>query len=345
MNDTEVIVYISGSVETDDRLKMPSCSGMTKEKAKQTLLSRFAIAEENIEYVEEYSETIAKGIVIKTNPESGATLITNEEVKIQIFVSKGPEPVEVVMPDVVGMSVSEAKAKLEENKILFTTVTELSDEPANTVIRTSVTAGTAFMNDNEVVVFVSEKKAALKMPDCVGDTKETALSKIANQLGVSTSSINVVEEYSDSVSTGKVVRTHPAAGTEIADVSYQKITVYVSKGVEMTPETFAMPDVIGYKLGAAIQIIRDSGLGDNGISRKYVESSREKNTVVRCNFSYGDRVTEEDEIILYISDASLTEDAKTESEEAPETSEYTYENVTEDKNLDDILEMREADNQ
>ena len=203
------------------------------------------------------------------------------------------------------------------------------------------------MNDTEVVVYVSEKKPGVKMPNCVGDTKDAALSKIANQFGISTSTINVVEEYSDSVSEGKVIRTHPAAETEIVDVSYQKITVYISMGPEEIPVTdeLVMPEVLGYTLSEAIGILRDAGI-DNSVSRKYVESSEAKNTVVRCNFNAGDTLTADDEIVFYISDASLTQEgANTESEDDSQSPEDTSENVTEDENLDDILEMRDAENQ
>lgn len=341
MNDTEVIIYISGSIETDDRLKMPECAGMTKEKAKQTILSRFDIKEENIEYVEEYSQTVAKNKVIKTNPASGTLLITGEGAKIQIYVSKGPEPVEVIMPDVVGRSVSEAVKMLEEKNVIYTIAEETSDEPADTVIRTSIEAGSPFMSDTEVVIYVSEKKPEIKMPDCVGDTKETALSKIAESLGVSGSSVNVVEEYSESTSEGKVIRTSPSAGTVIQDVSMQRITVYVSKGPEN--ETLIMPEVLGYSLSEAIDILRDAGI-DNSISRKYEESSKEKNTVVRCNFAAGETLTQEDEIILYVSDASLSEDEPKEYEENTETSEDNSENITDDENLEDILDMRDGNN-
>lgn len=339
MNDTEVILYISGSVSTDTRLRLPQCAGLTKERAKQTIISRFDLPEENIMFEEEYSKTVARGRVIKTTPEGGSVFIVNDEnkaeTKVVIHVSKGPEPFEVVMPDIIGLHRSEAAEKLESEKILYKEEREYSNEPENTVIRASKNANDVFMSDTEVVIYISKKAPGKPMPDCTGETEENALAEIAHTFGISERDITVSEEYSETVKQGRVVRTSPSAGEPVPDDKTGNITVYISKGPVLAE--YAMPDVIGYSLSEAISILRDAGL-DNSISRKYEESSEEKNTVLRCNFNVGETLTKDDEIILYVSDASLTEDVKEESDNT-ESAEDSSESVTEDENLDDILDM------
>jgi eukaryotic-like serine/threonine-protein kinase len=85
---------------------VPSVEGMAADVAKATLEAKsFEVTQ-----TEEFSNSIPKGNVIRTDPSAGTTMPVGSEVTL--VVSKGPETVK--MPEVVGMKTDAAKKKLQD---------------------------------------------------------------------------------------------------------------------------------------------------------------------------------------------------------------------------------------
>lgn len=86
-------------------LKVPNVVGKSGDEAKATLKDAgFAV-----QVTEEFSDTVAKGVVVSQNPEANETRYRNDP--IALVISKGPEVVAV--PDVVRMTEADAVAALE----------------------------------------------------------------------------------------------------------------------------------------------------------------------------------------------------------------------------------------
>ncbi len=100
---TKVAVVVSKGPEP---VTMPTLEG-TDGDAAEAQLKGLGL---DVDRSNKTSESVAKGLVISTNPEAGATAFRGDTVKL--VVSKGPPLVEV--PNVVGRSEAEARAALEQ---------------------------------------------------------------------------------------------------------------------------------------------------------------------------------------------------------------------------------------
>ncbi|MCA1704612.1 MAG: PASTA domain-containing protein, partial [Actinobacteria bacterium] len=102
-------------------------------------------------------DNVAPGLAIKTDPAGGTPLEHGEQVNLFISTGKcpdGPCPVEV--PNVEGLALSEAQAKLEDQKFTVRIIKEPSDDrPADRVIASDPKATTMRPLGSEVVLTVS----------------------------------------------------------------------------------------------------------------------------------------------------------------------------------------------
>lgn len=330
-------LYVNNNPE--ETYVIPEIIGISSADAKEMILKRFGgiITEDMIEEVEHF-KNVTKGNVFECEPSVGMAIDIQDPPTITLYVSKGPEPEEVIMPEIVGLHKSTAKKALEEAKIQYTEVREYSDEPVNTVVRTSIESGETFMNDTEVVIYISEKNhgESFMMPDCVSDTKEMAVAKISDRFKMSESEIKIVEEYNDEYVSGRVIKTIPEKDTMITDFAATSITLYVSLGKE--PENIEMPYVIGESYAKAYAILDNAGF--EKITREFVDSELDKNTVVTSNFASGTMVREDREIVLYISNGSLKPEPEPEPIVEPEDEpEEEPEEEKKPEKMDQLLDM------
>jgi hypothetical protein len=145
------------------------------------------------------------------------------------------DPIEV--PDLVGQPVDRAEVRLIALGFDVTTEADPdSDEPAGTVIGQSVPGGEVADGGSTVVLTVSGGEPALTVPDIVGLPRGEA-APIFREQGFT--DVTVEEEPSQTAKAGEVIRTDPAAGTEVATDT--PIVVVISSGVEIA----TVPDVRG----------------------------------------------------------------------------------------------------
>lgn len=88
-------------------VKIPQVAGMSRTDARHVLKKKGL----RVEFLEAYSDTVAPGVILYTDPEQGVTGREGDTVKA--IVSIGPEFEEVTVPNLAGMSVSNATAELE----------------------------------------------------------------------------------------------------------------------------------------------------------------------------------------------------------------------------------------
>lgn len=113
---TKVEVYISTGPE---RVTLQSVMGYSYEDAKSTLESQgFKV----VKGKSVYSDNIESGLVAYSDPKSGAKVIPGAS--ITLYISKGKENTDVEVPDLIGDTKSEAKAKLKAQGLKLGTVTK-----------------------------------------------------------------------------------------------------------------------------------------------------------------------------------------------------------------------------
>jgi serine/threonine-protein kinase len=100
-----------------------------------------------------------------------------------------------------------------------------------------------------VTVFASTGQELVKVPDVAGQSSVSA----ANQLGAAGFKVEPVNEPSDDVESGTVIRTDPAAGTDAPKGS--TVQMVVSSGKEQV----RVPSVVGLTQSEATAVLQDAG--------------------------------------------------------------------------------------
>lgn len=217
--------YISSGQFT----KVPGVIGLTQAEAERKL-DREGL---DVKVVREFSDVVAKGKVIETDPGVGERIRNTGTVTIRI--SQGPPRAEV--PNVVGMPVTEAKAKIKDAGLTVGKVTRrYSDEtPAGQVLATDPRAGTERRPDSAVALTVS-KGEPIDIPDVLGDSAADAESDL-HEAGFKVEFAK--ERVFSEEDAGTVAKQTPPEGSQAA--RGDTITLTLSKG----PRMIEVPDVEG----------------------------------------------------------------------------------------------------
>jgi serine/threonine-protein kinase len=199
---------------------------------------------------EQFSETVAEGVVISTDPPAGKQ---KRGTDVQLVVSKGPERFEVPT-SLVGKPADDVTARLQESlpAVQLTTDSRYSDEvPKGMVLSFDPPAGTELKRGQVVTMLVSDGRAPVAVPDVVGQTPERAQANLEN-LGFT---VNRTDDgRSADVQAGEVMSLHPTPGGPIAYGS--TVTIRVSAGKPLV----VVPELLGMKRGEAEKVIADLGL-------------------------------------------------------------------------------------
>ena len=185
---------------------------------------------------QEYSNTVAAGLVISQNPVGGTAVNIGSSVDLVISLGKP------VVPDVVGKTQAVATADITavDNLTVGTVTQQYSDTvAAGLVISQSPVGGTAVNIGSSVNLVVSLGKPVV--PDVVGKTQAAATADITavDNLTVGT----VTQQYSDTVAAGLVISQNPVGGTAVNIGSSVNLVVSLGKPV--------VPDVVGKTQAAA----------------------------------------------------------------------------------------------
>ena len=172
-----------------------------------------------------YSETVAAGRVISTDPGAGSRVLDGGTVTV--VVSLGKERYDV--PKLRGLTEDQAQDALLETKLSFGTSVERYSEtvPAGTVIGSRPEAGTTLRPGAAVDLLVSQGRRPIKVPDWTGKDADNAEQRLtAKGLEVD----RAAEEFSDSVPEGRVISQSPKGGTLFRG---DTVRLVVSKGAEL----------------------------------------------------------------------------------------------------------------
>ncbi|MFF0789945.1 Stk1 family PASTA domain-containing Ser/Thr kinase [Streptomyces spiralis] len=195
-------------------------------------------------------ENEPKGKVCDQDPAKGIEV--EKGTTVTLTVSTGAPKVQV--PGVVGLTLDDAKAKLEGDDYKFKVETQFreSTESANTVLEQNPVNGKEVQKGSAITLIVA--KAAEKVP--VPDVTNQSCADAQKQLQDSNLTGQCTEvDNTDPAKVGKVIQTSPAAGTPVDKGS----TVSIQIGKQVQQQKTPVPDVRGKTVAQATQILNGAG--------------------------------------------------------------------------------------
>ena len=231
-----------------------------------------------------YSETVARGLVVRTDPAGGEDVDRNGTVTA--FVSRGPERHSV--PRLSGLSLDRAQASIARARLSYGAVTYRYSEKVGRgiVVRSDPPASTRLRRSALVDVVVSRGPRPVKVPDLTGKDADDA-TRVLRQRGLR---VTTEEQHSDTVAEGDVVSQNPDEGTLFRD---DVVELVVSLG----PVLVDVPGVVSRNADDATAMLEDAGFG---VRTERVDVYIGLGVVVRQSPGAGDRAPRGSTITLSI---------------------------------------------
>lgn len=237
----------SGSYEV-----VPPVSALTVDEATVIL----APLELGVEVVEEFSEDIPTGDVIRTDPASGDK--ARKGSPVTLIVSKGQERY-LIPSDLSGKDPADVTSALVDLTLIISGNQEVFDEliPAGKVVSTNPIGGTSVKRETPVTILVSKGPAPVNVPPIVG-TLITDATTTLTELGLTTKTVQ--ENYDDSAA-GTILSTDPVPGTSVPKGTV--INVILSKG----PVLVDVPNVVGMSTQTATSTLQAAGFQVKAVNK------------------------------------------------------------------------------
>ena len=181
---------------------------------------------------EEASESVEEGKICRQEPEAGAMVDKNTQVKY--YISTGKAAKDVTIPSgLVGESLSEVEDTLQQLKLEYKIEKELSEDvEVGKVISLDPGEGSTVPEGTEVTIVVSkgEGDKMVKIPNLVGLTKENGVKSLTDSGLI----VEVEEVYKESagVAVGEIYEILPKPGTRVESGSTVVVRVLTEKQEE-----------------------------------------------------------------------------------------------------------------
>jgi beta-lactam-binding protein with PASTA domain/serine/threonine protein kinase len=199
-----------------------------------------------ISFVDKFSETVAPGLVIDTDPTPGTKVPDGGA--ITAVVSKGPE--RFAMPKVVGLSKTAASGAVKDAHLVVDSVSETyhGKIAKGVVISASYEPGTRLKSGSSVDLTVSKGPRPIKISNQVGESASAAKAALT-KAGFK---VKITSEHSDRIDKGLVISQSPDEGT---GVKGDTITLKQSLG----PVMVTIPNVRSMGVEAAKKAMAEAG--------------------------------------------------------------------------------------
>ncbi len=230
------IALVAGAVfaltgnKADATQSMPNLEGMTKDEA-TAKLAEYGDGFFSVSTSEEYSDDIEEGKLVSQNPARDTQC--TKGTKVKLVFSKGKQPAATVtVPDLKGMTPSEAEAALAKLKLVGAVGDSVEDANVENgkVASQDTAAGTDAKEGDTVTYHLSTGIGKADASDHSGEYYTTAQTELNN---AGFTNVEVNWQYSSSTDKGFVISQSPT-GTQSKDST---ITLTVSKGSEPKPVT------------------------------------------------------------------------------------------------------------
>ena len=208
--------------------------------------------------------------------------------------NKGPSS----MPDVRGLTLTQATAQLKSEGLEVGTVTlKDSTKPANTVLSTNPAAGVPVARGTRINLTVSNGSGAQKVS--VPNVQSLALADAETKLQQAglTFKVTTASSNPQNLPPNTVVSQDPLAGTSVSKGTTVTLTIVLA------PSTVAVPSVVGVSVGDASNLIGQQGLSV-GSTSSACSNNYAKGIVTASSPSGGQQVNPGTAINLTVSSGS-----------------------------------------
>ncbi|MFZ0158915.1 MAG: Stk1 family PASTA domain-containing Ser/Thr kinase [Kineosporiaceae bacterium] len=221
----------------------PSLANLSEAEAKDRLAKQGLAATTD---KGEYSESIAKGLVVRTDPDAGGRVRKKGTVRLHLSLGTANRAV----PKLVGKTRGDATQALADLGLKVGRTTEAYQDTIakGKVISTSPGSGNQLKVGSSVALTISQGPEPVEVPDVVGRTVDEATQDLAAR-GLEAA---VSEEFAEGVEPGRVIRQDPGSGGTLPRGS--KVSVVVSQAADLP-----VPDVINKNFDEAKRILLDQG--------------------------------------------------------------------------------------
>lgn len=187
------------------------------------------------ESIEQSSEEIETGNVIKTAPEAGRKRDVGTEVKL--YVSMGKEKIDI--EDYVGKDYNQIASLLASYGYRsIKSDPQFSEESEGTILEQNPEAEEEIIPSETDLVFVISKGKDMRTLEDLKSFNKDELTEYAKTSGFNITIVR--EEFSSSIEQGRVISQKPAAG-EVE--KGQKVEVVLSKGADKKPVNYIIKSV------------------------------------------------------------------------------------------------------
>ncbi len=235
--------------------RVPELTGASRQAAVDALKSagyEYKIIEPG---GQSYSDTVKKGLVLRTDPDADSRLVRGATVTIYISAGKHYYSVRPVR----GQTPEDARRTLEGAGPL-TVAQDVKPESSDTVepgrvTRTDPKAGTQVTADQTITIYVSTGPPLVDIPSIPQGTPYNDARKTLKESD-GEFKVQKIDEFSDTVGKDEVIRIEPSDQA----TKFSTITVTVSKG----PQRVQVPDIpVGTPVDEATRALTDVGLVPN----------------------------------------------------------------------------------
>jgi beta-lactam-binding protein with PASTA domain len=274
-------------------LTVPNLVGQTQPAA-ESALSTLSLTPAP---VQDYSPSVAAGLVVSQVPPAGALVNPGDEVAF--VISKGPAPAKVAVPKVTGMKQADAEAAIKKAGLVPQAVTAFSDTVASGVVASQDPAsGASVSPGSKVGITVSQGKGTspIKVPNVVGRSQADAESAIRSAGLVPA----IYTQVSATVPKGVVAAQSPPAGSTTAKGGV--VGVFVSIGADTS---ISVPNIKGMTAEEASKSISAAGLVPGPVEQPSADVP--KGSVIDQLPAAGSKVAAGSQVLYAVSSGVPTE--------------------------------------
>ncbi|WP_342976216.1 Stk1 family PASTA domain-containing Ser/Thr kinase [Streptococcus constellatus] len=217
------LVYLSPS-----NVKIPDVTGKTVAQARSAIeTAGLKVGKEK----DEYSDSVKKDSVIRTNPEAGTQ--RRDGSTVDLIVSKGTKT--FIMEDYKGQKRADAinnlvqKYKVSKG-LIKTEEVESSEYAAGTVVGQTPAAGSTYdlTSKARITLKVAKSVSSVVMPSYIGSTYEFAYNNLTQVLGIQGANIEkrTVSTASAGTQANTIIKQTPEANQSL-DLKSDRIVLYV----------------------------------------------------------------------------------------------------------------------
>jgi serine/threonine-protein kinase len=204
-------------------------------------------------------------------------------------------------PATAGLTQSQAEAAIREAGLVPRTSTGHSDTvPAGMVVNTDPAAGVEQLRGSEVALVVSAGRPAV--PDIKPGTDVATATATLTGADL-TAVVGTDQQFDDAVPVGAVLRTDPAAGTQLAVNA--TVTLILSAG----PRPIVVPQVVGRPQPDAQKMLTDAGFTVGTVIKAF-DARSDPGTVLRTTPTVGSTAARGSAVDLTVADSVTVPDVR-----------------------------------